>query len=146
MSEYFRPWKLTTFGVGLALLITGAFYYNTSDWDIGISLIMGTLAYITAPWALRVVKSLQWKLFPLALLAYWFSVDGSYTVYNTCLGHPVGTDLRQANFLASSLLYLLCGWLWLPQMSLREFLSELLVTIHLRIPPENKQLPILKRD
>ena len=59
------------------------------------------------------------------MLAYWFTVDGSYMAYNACLGHPVGMDLRRANLFASSLLYLLCGCLWLPRMSLRELLLAL---------------------
>lgn len=123
--EYLRPWKLTTFALGLALLIAGAFYYKAPDWDVGISLIMGTLAYVTAPWALRIVKSRHWRRFPLAVLAFWLTVDGSYVIYNACIGHPVGRNLRLANFFASSLLYMLCGWLWLPEMNLREFLSAL---------------------
>jgi len=134
MNEYLRPWKLITFTIGIALLIAGTFYYNTFDWDVGISLIMGTLTYITAPWVIHVIKSRRWSLFPIAFLAYWITIDGSYTAYNVWLGHPVSANLRSANFFASSLLYLLCGWLWLPRMSLREFLSELAVTMHLRIP------------
>ena len=125
MSEYLRPWKLATFAIGLALLIAGSFYFKTSDWDVGISLIMGILAYITAPWVLRVVKSLQWRSLPGAIIAYWFTVDGSYVAYNACFGHPVSAELRWINFFASSLLYLLCGCLWLPQMSLREMLLQL---------------------
>ena len=125
MNEYFRPWKLLTFAIGLALLILGAFHYKTYDWDVGVSLIMGTLAYVTAPWAMRAVKSHQWRMFPGVLLAYWFTVDGSYAAYNAWMGHPVDPELRKANFFASSLLYLLCGWLWLPRKSLRNVLEEL---------------------
>jgi hypothetical protein len=60
MNEYLRPWKLASFVGGIALLIAEAFYFKT--YDVGISLLMGTLAYLTAPWALRVVKSRQWRL------------------------------------------------------------------------------------
>ena len=123
MKEYFRPWKLGSLAIGLALLIAGAYYFKQPDWDAGISLIMGILTYITAPWALRTVKALKWKLFPLAILAYWVSVDGSYMFYNAYMGHPVSVELRWANFLASSLLYLLCGCIWLPQMTMRELLE-----------------------
>jgi len=123
MKEYLRPWKLASLAIGLALLIAGAIYFGQQDWDAGISLIMGLLTYITAPWALRVFKSLNWKLFPPALLAFWLSVDGSYTFYNACMGHPAGAELRRANFFAASLLYLLCGFIWLPRTTLRELLS-----------------------
>ena len=130
MNEYLRPWKLCTFSIGLMFLIAGALYYKTSDWDVGVSLIMGILTYATAPWVIRVLKFCQWRRFPLALFAYWLTVDGSYIAYNACLGHPVGVELRKVNFFASSLLYVLCGWLWLPQKSLRELLSELAATMH----------------
>lgn len=125
MNEYLRPWKLVTFTVGIFLLIAGSFYWTTYDWDIGISLIMGTLAYATAPWALGAIKSRRWKLFPAALTAYWFTVDGSYTAYNSWMGHPVNGEMRRANFFASSLLYLVCGLLWLPRMSVREMIRHI---------------------
>ena len=55
MSEYTRPWKLFSLAIGIALLIAGAFYYDAPDWDVPISLIMGLLAYLTAPWSMRVM-------------------------------------------------------------------------------------------
>ena len=109
--------------IGLALLIAGAFYYKQPDWDAGISLIMGLLTYLTAPWALRAVKSLNWKLFLPALLAWWGSVDGSYAFYNAHMGHPAGAELRRANFFSASLLYLLCGLIWLPRTTFRGLLT-----------------------
>lgn len=51
LAEYARPWKLGTLALGIALLIIGSFYYQAPDWDIPISLIMATLAYLTAPWS-----------------------------------------------------------------------------------------------
>lgn len=124
MREYLRPWKLTTLALGLALLVLGAFYYNQPDWDVGISFVMGLLAYFTAPWAIRTVKAGRWKLFLPVLLAYWFTVDGSYVLYNAWVGRPVWPELRAANFFASSLLYLLCGFIWLPRMPLREVILD----------------------
>ena len=123
-AEYLRPWKLFTLAIGLALLVLGAFHYNQPDWDVGISFVMGLLTYFTAPWGMLVLKAKRWKLLPLVLLAYWFTVDGSYVLYNAWVGRPVWPELRVANFFASSLLYLLCGLIWLPRMTLREgFLS-----------------------
>lgn len=130
LKEYLRPWKLVTFALGLSLLIAGALYYNAPDWDIGISLIMGMLTYIIAPWVFHIATSYQYKLFPFALFAYWFTVDGSYTAYNNYMGHPINMDLRLANLFASSLLFILCGWFWSPKLSLREFLMELATTLH----------------
>lgn len=120
MAEFIRPWKVFTFAIGLTLLIVGSFYWDTYDWDVGISLIMGLLAYLTAPWALSVVRERRWRLLPAALIAYWLTVDGSYTAYNAWKGHPVSVELRHANFFASTALYAICGLLWSPRMSLRE--------------------------
>lgn len=145
MNEYLRPWKLITFTIGIILLIVGAFYYNTFDWDVGISVIMGTLTYITAPWVIYIIKSRRWSLFPIAFLAYWVTVDGSYMVYNVCLGHLVGANLRSANFFASSLLYLLCGLLWSHRMNLRELLLELADTVHLRCWSDPHKTPPIIR-
>ena len=124
MGEYFRPWKLFTLAIGLALLVFGAFHYDQPDWDVGISFVMGLLAYFTAPWALDILKFHRWKFVPLALLAYWLTVDGSYVAYNAWVGRPVGSELRVANFFASSLLYLLCGFIWQPRMTFAEVLSS----------------------
>lgn len=132
IKEYLRPWKLATLAIGLSILIAGALYYKASDWDIGISLIMGLLTYFTAPWGFRVIKSLQWKSFPIVVLAYWVTVDGSYTAYNAHLGNPISGDLRWANFIASSLLYGLCGWFWSPNMTLREYIAEVLAVFAIR--------------
>ncbi len=125
MNEYLRPWKLGTFAIGTALLIAGSYSFDTYDWDIGISVIMAALTYATAPWALRTAWTRRWRLIPAALLAYWLTVDGSYTIYNAWMGHPVGAELRRANFFASTALYLICGLLWLPRMSARGVVLEL---------------------
>ncbi len=69
MTEYTRPWKLVTFALGVALLVVGSFYYEFPDWDTPISLIMATLAYLAAPWSLRVIVERNWKLWPAMLLA-----------------------------------------------------------------------------
>lgn len=129
MSEYLRPWKLFTLAIGLALLVFGAFHYNQPDWDVGISFVMGLLAYFTAPWGIIVLKAKRRKLIPLALLAYWFTVDGSYVLYNAWVGRPVWPELRVANFFASSMLYLLCGVIWLPRMPFREVILDVVAVI-----------------
>jgi hypothetical protein len=126
MKEYLRPWKLTTLAFGLVLLIWGALYYKTADWNIAISLIMGLLAYATAPWVFQIFKYFQWRLFPVAFFMYWLTVDGSYYFYNTFLGGAISMDLRLANFFASSLMYVLCGWLWSIQGTFWGLIAELI--------------------
>jgi hypothetical protein len=119
MNEYLRPWKLATFAIGMAWLFWGALYQNIPDWDFGVSIIMGALAYITAPWSVRVIALRKYRLIPAAIFAWWFSVDGSYMLYHGIVGNET---FRLANFYASTTLYWLCGFLWLHRGTLRELL------------------------
>ena len=124
LAEYYRPWKLATLAVGIALLILGAFYYKAPDWDIPISFIMAILAYFAAPWSLRVILERKWRLWPAMLLATWFTVDGCYAIYWS-LKDPVALEMmRTVNFPASLSLYGMCGILWLYRGSLRQLFSD----------------------
>ena len=124
MTEYLRPWKLFSLAAGIALLIAGSFYYDAPDWDIPISLIMAAFAYLTAAWSLRVVVERRWRLWPLMLLATWFTVDGCYWLYWR-FKNPVALEMmRDANFLASLVLYWMCGLVWYYRGSLRELYAE----------------------
>jgi hypothetical protein len=131
LAEYTRPWKLFTLTLGIALLILGSFYYEAPDWDIPISLIMAILAYLTAPWSLRVIVERRWRLCPAMLFATWFTVDGSYSIY-WHFKNPVALDLmREANFFASVSLYGMCGIVWLYRGSLRQLCSDIGAQVHL---------------
>jgi hypothetical protein len=124
-TEYLRPWKLFTLAVGIALLVIGALLDIAPDWDIAISFIMALLAYLTAPWSLRVVLERRWRLLPLALLATWFTVDGCYALY-WHIKNPTALELMRAyNAPASLALYGLCGVLWLYRGSLVELVADL---------------------
>lgn len=127
-----QPWKLASLALGLGLLIAGAQYYRFSDWDVGISVIMALLTYLTAPFAVRTILRRNWKALPLALLLAWLTIDGSYMLYHTALGHQT---LRDANVLASTPLYLMMGCIWLWNGSLRELISSTLAVIHPKRPP-----------
>ena len=116
--------RLFTLALGIALLIVGSFYYEAPDWDIPISLIMASLAYLTAPWSLRVIVERRWRHWPAMLFATWFTVDGSYWLY-WHFKNPVALELmREANFFASLSLYGMCGVVWLYRGRLRELFSE----------------------
>jgi len=125
LAEYKRPWKLVTLALGIGLLILGSFCYEAPDWDIPISLIMAILAYLTAPWSLRVIMERRWHLWPAMLFATWFTVDGSYWIY-WHFKNPIALELmREANFLASLSLYGMCGVVWLYRGSLVELSSDI---------------------
>lgn len=120
IHEYIRPWKLVTLIIGISLLILGSYYYPSPDWDIPISFIMGALAYLTAPWSLRVIVKRRWKYIPLMLFYTWFTVDGCYWLYWS-YKNPAALDLmRAANFPASLSLYGICGLIWYFEGSLKE--------------------------
>jgi len=126
LIELLRPWKLVTFGIGMAWLLYGAVNYGIADWDVGISLIMGGLTYVCAPWSVRVLlnalynRPRGWPLQVLAaLLVALLVVDSVYWVYHTAMGNLM---FRLENFRASAALYFLAGTLWLYRGSARDFL------------------------
>ena len=128
LAELVRPWKLLSFGVGMAWLLYGARNYGISDWDVGISLIMGGLTYLCAPWSVRVTlhclryRPRFWGLWiAAALFVAWIVVDCVYVLYHTAMGNPM---FRLENFYASSALYFLAGAIWFYSGSLRDFLSN----------------------
>lgn len=123
LAEYSRPWKLITLAIGVALLVLGSFYYDLPDWDIPISFIMAILAYLTAPWSLRVILERKWRLWPAMLFVTWFTVDGCYAIY-WHFKNPTALMLRDANFLSSLSLYGMCGIIWMYQGSLKQLFSE----------------------
>jgi hypothetical protein len=126
--ECLRPWKLGTFAVAMALLLTGAVVYRVSDWDVGITIVMGSLTYLCAPWSVRVLivcvrerpRGAAWWMVA-SLSVAWVVVDGVYVAYHTLVGNRM---LRGWNLLLSSALYFMAGIFWLYRGSLRELLVD----------------------
>ena len=129
LAELIRPWKLLSLALGMAWLLFGGLNYSISDWDVGISVLMGCLTYVCAPWSVATIlaavryRSRVW-LYPsvMALAAAWFVVDGAYVCYHTLLGNQM---LRVENFFVSSALYFLAGSIWLYPGTLHEFVRNL---------------------
>jgi hypothetical protein len=126
--ELRRPWKLVTFGIGMLWLLYGAVYFDISDWDIGISLIMGVLTYVFAPWSvITIYNSIRFRpkawtsRVVVALIPAMFTVDWVYWLYHSIVGNQM---LRWENFKVSMTLYFICGIFWSYRGSLREFLRE----------------------
>lgn len=114
-EEWRRPWKLVTLGVGMAWLLWGALTLDIGDWDVGVSLLMGGFTYLLAPMAARILMRRQWRWLALSLFAWWWCVDGVYLAWHLSMGNPI---YRDANAYASSCLFWLCGFIWLPQAPL----------------------------
>lgn len=121
LQEYLRPWKLGSFTLGMGWLIWGTYYYQFQDWDVGVSLAMGLLAYLLAPWSVWVFIKRRWTLVPIAIFSAWFTIDGVYVLYNELMGHWY---IREENFYASACFYLLCGFGWLYKGDLKSLLDE----------------------
>jgi hypothetical protein len=128
IAELVRPWKLLSFTIGMAWLLYGAINYGIADWDVGISVLMGGLTYLCAPWSVRVIlvclrdRPRHWPLWIiLALLVALGVVDWAYVVYHTLMGNQM---LRLENFYASSALYFLAGSIWLYRGSLSDFVAN----------------------
>jgi len=123
--EYLRPWKLACLFFGIAILVVGSFFHPAPDWDVGITLVMALCTYLTAPCTMRVLLERQWRLFPVAALATWASVDGVYAAYWYLVDPEALALMRSANWPASLPLYGLCGLLCLYRGTFRELMGAL---------------------
>lgn len=132
MREFLRPWKLVTLALGINVLIYGAKMEQSPDWDIGISVLMAVLTYLTAPWSLRVLLERRWKWIPLAAFWAWLTVDGVYWLWNFHLADIDGW--REVNAPASLSLYGICAVLWLYRGSLADLKRDLLAVVRLNRP------------
>jgi len=127
-QELVRPWKLFSFCVAMSLLFYGALNYDIGDWDVGITIIMGALTYLMAPWSVYIILSAIryrpkfWYLHVIAaLIAGLFVVDWVYMLYHTIVGNQT---FREANFYASTPLYFLAGTVWLFRGSLKDLIAN----------------------
>ena len=129
LRELARPWKLVTFAIGMSWLLYGALNYGISDWDVGISILMGGLTYVLAPWSIKTIfaglRKPSWRGVPkvgISLGAAWFVIDGVYVIYHTAVGNEM---LHLENFYASTALFFLAGSIWLYDGSMRDLLRDL---------------------
>ena len=139
MTEYLRTWKLLTFTVAVTLMLIGASFQLARDWDIPISLLMCTLTYLTASWSVRVLMSSRVILWPVAVFASWFTVDGVYFLYWNWVNPEVLETMRGPNWPASLPLYFFCGVFWLYRGDITDLAKEWLELMERRsVKPERK--------
>ena len=127
--ELARPWKLFSFCLAMSWLFYGALNYDIGDWDVGITILMGVLTYLMAPWSVYIILSAiryrprYWYLHIIAaLIAGLFVVDWVYMLYHTIVGNQT---YREANFYASAPLYFIAGSVWLYRGSLKELVANI---------------------
>lgn len=129
LGELLRPWKLATFAIAMALLIYGALNFHIGDWDLGVTLIMGTLTYVfAAPGVRALATAVRRPSGPalldgvVALAIAWFVIDGAYLAWHTLKGNPI---YRADNFHASTPIYFMAGLFWLYRGSLSQMIDNL---------------------
>ena len=115
--------------MGMSWLLYGAFFYDISDWDVGVILIMGGITYVCAPWTIKAIynavyyRPKRWFLQIIAaIIPPLFAVDWSYWLYHTIMGNQM---LRWENFKVSMALYFICGLIWLYQGSMQNMKADL---------------------
>jgi hypothetical protein len=127
-----HAWKLATLALGIGILIAGAAIEQLPDWDVGVSVLMAVLTYLTAPFFIRTIYRQQWRMLPLAVFLAWLSIDGSYCLYSEAMGHIY---VREANAIASTPLYLIMGFVWLWDGTLTELFHSICALRHQQPPP-----------
>lgn len=135
-KELVRPWKLITLFLALAYYIWGAYHYQCPTWDIPVSIIMGLLTFIFAPWTVNSIyylvkhKPTKWliKLILCGMIIY-ACASGSYELYNWWnLGyHPPPT--YWVNLYYSSLMFLAAGMVWRFEGTFKDLVTNLIKSI-----------------
>lgn len=124
LHDYLRPWKLFSLACGIGLLLIGSVVEKAMDWDFPICFIMAISTYMFAPITTRTLFYAHfrknWKYWLIAIVGLWLSVDGVYWAYWSLKNPQAVALMRSANFPASLCLYLLCGFIWLYDGSLKQ--------------------------
>lgn len=94
------------------LLFLGSIFLASDDWDFGVCLVMGLPAYVLAPWAFRQVYYIKWKCLLLAALAFWISVDGTYSLYWYLRDFEYLALFRPANFTYCTPIFWMAGFVF----------------------------------
>lgn len=128
-KELTRPWKLVTFVIAMALLVYGALHLRNPDWDVGVTIVMGGLTYLTAPWSVQTISdSIRYKqrywIYQIiaALFVAFFVIHWSYIIYHALVGNQT---MPLLNFIASTPVYFLAGIVWLYRGTVSEFMRDL---------------------
>ena len=132
-KELLRPWKLITFSIALGYYIWGAYRYKCPTWDVSVSILMGVLTYLFAPWTVKSIYFLirkrpkHWiRSLAICSIVIYACASGSYELYNWWhLGYwPPPT--YWVNLYYSSLIFFAAGMLWKFEGTLKELIDGLL--------------------
>lgn len=85
---------------------------------------MAGFTYLSAVWSLKVILHRRWRMFPLMLLAVWWTVDGCYALYWYFQDPQALALMREANWPASLSLYFACAVVWLMPELWAQYISK----------------------
>lgn len=110
------PWKIAAFVAATIGLVVGSEYAGDPTWDYGISIIMATLTFLSAPWAVGTVykfikKEVHFRQFYIAVFVWLISVSISYDLY-VRIKFGVKPESSKANLLISGVWYIAAGLFW----------------------------------
>ena len=111
-KELLNPWRVASLVLGLVMLVLGSVYLPSDDWDVPLCFVMGVPAYVLAPWTVRQAFGLRWKWLVPAVLAFWLTVDGTYTLYWWVKDFPHLAVFRPANFFYCTPIFWIAGCWW----------------------------------
>lgn len=111
--KYDHPFNVTTYILGLSLLVLGALYAGAPDWDIPISVIMSVFCYMFSTKTVVALLERDWPRLPLMAFLTWWTVDGCYYLYWSHVNPAVLELSRQVNWPASLALYGSAGIVWM---------------------------------
>lgn len=118
MHYLLKPWRIAFLALGIALLYVGMYVTPAPDWTHGTIWAMGLSTYLLAPWAVNVFERRQYRLWPAALLAAYFCVDGVWWLTLKLEGNQFAIDtMREGNWPASLCLFLLVGIICRPSIA-----------------------------
>ena len=112
----FRDWKIATFLVATAGLTVLAPYSGDPTWDYFDAVLISTLTFATAPWAIGIVyrgvrgKATLVQVY-VAVCTWFFSACWSYDLY-ILMRDGAYPAMWYSNLYVSSGLYILAGLLW----------------------------------
>lgn len=120
LKKYFQfifiKWKLISFILATVLISSVSKFAHDPTWDIGVSVLMSILTYLTSPFAVKsiydgiITKKITQSLVVSFIFIYLSSV-GSYDFYNYVL-YGFIPESNIENVFISVPIYLLAGIFW----------------------------------
>lgn len=114
---HLEPWKPITFALATAVIAAAAPYSGDPTWDLGDSLLVSCVVFLTSPWAVGAiyrellgVQGRSWRRLYVAMVAFWLPC-WTYDAY-ILLRDGIYPPTWWSNLGLSGPICLLAGLLW----------------------------------